>query len=252
MWSAALALISGFLWFTLAMTAMGAFGSMIAATENRLVWVWVVRLTLAAALTYVLAVGQRRWLDLTVLIGSAIFLVSLAGLSHDGTQSGAAAAVHIAVDVIHLVASGVWVGALVILTLMLFASARQRSKSDLRFIHDALARFSGVGPGIVIALILSGIANSGLIGPQNALQSFGSTYSQVLVAKIGLFVLMLLLAAANRYWLTPKLQSALGSGKSTQASIHALTASIVVETVLAVLVLAAVGWLGVLAPPGAG
>ncbi len=111
-------------------------------------------------------------------------------------------------------------------------------------------RFSGVGPAVVIALAMSGLANSGLVGPQNALQSFKTAYSQILAAKIGLFLLMLVLAAANRYWLTPQLQSALGTAMSPQTSIRVLKASIVAETALAVLVLAAVGWLGALPPPG--
>jgi len=239
-WSAVVALISGTAWFMLAVAEIGGSNF----------WLWVARLTLGAVLAYLLMARHGRSRHVTIVLGSAALLVSLAGLSHDGTRSAAAAAVHIVVDVIHLVASGVWIGALFVFALMLAPTARARSQSETQVVHDALAHFSGVGPGVVIALVLSGIANSGLIGPQNALQSFGSAYSQVLVAKIGLFLLMLALAAANRYWLTPKLQSALALGSDTQASIHALAASIVAETALAVLVLAAVGLLGVLAPPG--
>jgi len=77
-------------------------------------------------------------------------------------------------------------------------------------------------------------------------------YSQVLAGKIGLFALMLALAAANRYWLTPKLQSAIGTAGPTSESIQALKATIIFETVLAILVLAAVGWLGSLPVPGTG
>ena len=53
-------------------------------------------------------------------------------------------------------------------------------------------------------------------------------------------------------YVAPSEKSRLPKILSTSKEIHALTVSIVAETVLAVLVLAAVGWLGVLVPPGAG
>jgi copper resistance protein D len=83
------------------------------------------------------------------------------------------------------------------------------------------------------------------------MQSFNSLYSQVLAGKIGLFLLMLGLATANRYWLTPKLHTALAATSDPRASIRALKASIAVETALVLLVLGAVGWLDALPPPGA-
>jgi len=248
LWSAVLALVSGVFWFALAAIDADAQGAM-AFVQSRFGWIWLLRLSLAAVLIYVSAGTGKKQPNVPASIGSAVLLVSLVGLGHDGTTGNAAAAVHIVADVIHLVASGVWIGALFMLTLMGIALMRRRVESDVPVFHDALMRFSGVGPGMVIALVLSGIANSGLVGPGNALQSFTSVYSQVLVAKIGLFLLMLMLAAANRYWLTPKLRSALISGDRMQAAIVALNASIVAESVLAVLVLAAVGWLGTLPPP---
>jgi putative copper resistance protein D len=78
------------------------------------------------------------------------------------------------------------------------------------------------------------------------LASFGTQYGQGLLAKLFLFGLMLLLAAVNRFWLTPKLESALDSGSSSERPIRALYASIVAEAAIGVLVLAIVAWLGTL------
>jgi len=116
--------------------------------------------------------------------------------------------------------------------------------------HHALMRFSDYGPAVVIALAMSGLAKGGLVGPQNAVQTLANTYSQVLVAKIGLFILMLILAAANRYWLTPMLKAEMTSSAGTRTSIRALRTSLVAESALAILVMAAVGVLGVLPLPG--
>ena len=59
---------------------------------------------------------------------------------------------------------------------------------------------------------------------------------------------MLLLAAANRYWLTPRLSQALESNDGSAAATGVLALSILTETTLAVVVLALVGWLGILTP----
>lgn len=248
LWSAVVAMASGAVWFLLIIAAIGVPTPRNIIAIDGFVWLWFGRLALTATMIAVLIRGRN---EIIVIISSALLLLSLTWLGHDATRTNATAAVHMIIDVIHLIASSVWVGALFMFTLMLARTLRPRSRSETQLVHDALARFSHIGPGIVIALVLSGIANSGLVGPQNALQSFDSLYSQVLVGKIGLFVLMLALAAANRYWLTPRLHAALGAGGSTQAAIHALSVSLIAETMLAIFVLAAVGWLGALPPPGA-
>jgi len=237
-WSAALALASGILWFALAETS--------GPINFRLLWLG--RLAITGGLVYLL-VRERRPHEIIVLVGSGALLITLAAFAHDGTHTPAAAAARIVIDIIHLVASGVWVGALVVFRMML--ATPNPTQSETQFMHDALERFSMVGTGVVIALLASGIANSGLVGPRNPLQSFNALYSQVLAGKIGLFLLMLVLATANRYWLTPKLHATLAGRSDARASIRALKLSIAFETMLALLVLGAVGWLDALPPPGA-
>jgi putative copper resistance protein D len=96
---------------------------------------------------------------------------------------------------------------------------------------------------VVAVLLLTGILNPGFLA------SIGTIYGQVLWAKLALFSAMLLLAAANRFWLTARLGVALESGTQAQSATSTLKASILAETALAALVLLAVGWLGTLAPP---
>jgi putative copper resistance protein D len=71
-----------------------------------------------------------------------------------------------------------------------------------------------------------------------------------MIAKLVLFCLMLGLAAANRFVFTPALTRSL-EHDGTQ-DLGALRASVLAETLLAVLVLALVAWLGVMPPPEAG
>lgn len=237
--AALVALVSGIFWFALIESQGSIF-------SGRLQVIWLTRLALAGLVCFL--AGKRSEPGAGFIIASAALLLTLAPLGHDGTRTNAAAIVHILADSIHLLASGAWIGALFVLAVLLFPTARRRADPSL--VNEALMGFSGIGQVVVVALLLSGLANGGLVGPQNALQSFANPYSQVLALKIALFLLMLVLAAANRYWLTPKLESAIALEISSETAIGILRASIFAETVLAMLVLAAVGWLGVLPPPG--
>ena len=63
-------------------------------------------------------------------------------------------------------------------------------------VHDALARFAGVGTAAVAILTLSGMTNPGFFR-----SSFDTAYGQLLLAKLGVFGAMLALAGANRFFL---------------------------------------------------
>ncbi len=105
---------------------------------------------------------------------------------------------------------------------------------------------------VVALLIVSGLINSWiLIGPSNLGSLFTSLYGLLLVAKLLLFGLMLLLAAANRYFLTPSLAAAIETG-NTSSAIGSLRRSLAIETGFAITILALVAWLGLLAPPASG
>ena len=78
-----------------------------------------------------------------------------------------------------------------------------------------------------------------------------SDYGRLLSVKLLLFVLMLGLAGANRYRLTPRLAAALEAGAPAAQALTALRRSLIVETGAGVAILALVAWLGTLAPASA-
>ncbi len=149
-----------------------------------------------------------------------------------------------AADVLHLLAAGVWIGALAGLLLLL---PRRRSGADPTQLHAALAGFSGVGSMAVAVLLLSGLVNSWfLIGPSRIVDMPSSTYGLLLLAKLALFAAMLGLAALNRFRLTPALGGSLGTDPG--GAVDALRRSLLLETGGGVLVLAVVSWMGAIAP----
>lgn len=231
--AAALSWVSGLIWFALT-PADVEFAS-----------VWLFRLMLATGLI-ALTLGKRatgKRLE-AVVLGSLVLLASIALTGNSGSNNGELAFQHRLSDAIHLAASGVWIGALVVFSRLVTISVRQDREDDLRTVHDALARFAGVGTLTVAVLTLSGMTNPGLL-----LSSLDTAYGQVLLAKLGVFGAMLALAGANRFWLTPRLSATLEGRGRLKTAIKTLRASILIETALGMLVLAMVGWLGVLPPP---
>ena len=250
--SALLTLVSGISWFVF--TTAGMSGNLFGVTDATVLStvirdtdfgrVWVLRLLLATGLVLLLLPGRvtpSRFY--AVLFGSLILLASIALTGHAGSDDSAAG-LHIIADAFHLVASGVWVGALVVLARLVMIAVRESRDDDLKALHHALEQFSGIGTLVVATLILTGMLNPGF------LSSFTTPYGQILLAKLAMFVAMLLLAAANRFWLTPRLSATLDSMGGLKDAVAALRLSLLTEAALAVLVMAAVAWLGTLSPLG--
>lgn len=211
--------------------------------------VWLFRLLLSAVLIpLVVWKTGTPWQIRSVLFAALVLLASIALTGNAGSNDGSLGFQHRLADAIHLVASGAWIGALVVFSGLATMAARHSSHGDLMTLHTVLSRFAGVGSVVVAALTLSGMLNPGFF-----LSRLDTAYGQVLLAKLVLFGMMLMLAAANRFWLTPRLAAILAGTPHTahnlKMAIWALLASILFETLLAFLVLATVAVLGAVAPP---
>ena len=207
--------------------------------------IWLFRLALTTALI-ALTLGTRatgRRLE-AIVISAAVLLASIALTGNSGSNTGPLAFQHRLSDAVHLVASGVWIGALVVFSRLVTFSVRDDRPDEMQMVHDALARFAGVGTAAVAILTLSGMTNPGFFR-----SSLDAAYGQLLLAKLGVFGAMLALAGANRFFLTPRLLGTLSGHGKLKIAINALRVSILLETALGVIVLAMVGWLGVLPPP---
>jgi putative copper export protein/mono/diheme cytochrome c family protein len=140
------------------------------------------------------------------MVGKGVYpTIALAGvglglqgvIGHAGAAGGSVGNGLVSSEALHLVAAGVWLGALLPLWF------------SLRLLQPAAAaavclRFSPVGLACVLILAGTGIAQAlALVGSFPAL--FGTPYGQLALLKISLFLLALVLAAINRLWLTDRL-----------------------------------------------
>lgn len=248
------ALISGLSWLSFATAGMSGNLSGAIDPESLSIVIgttsfgrlWSLHLALAAlVILLLLPKGQSAARIYAVLAASFVLLAGIAGTGHAGENS-----FDMIADGIHLLAAAIWIGALFVLLVLVTVAADTQANSAAAIVRHALVRFSGIGTSLIAVLVLSGLVNSWyLIGLDKLDQLFVSRYEEILLVKLVLFGAMLLLAAANRFWLTPRLAAALASGSKPAASIRPLGMSILGETVLGIGVLAAVAWLGTLQPP---
>ena len=202
------------------------------------------------ALSAVLVLRPGRPLFWLCALLGAVVTASLAWMGHGAATEGAGGPVHLTADIVHALAAGVWIGALVVFFGLLRPTTGDAG--DHSAVHRALHGFSGVGSGLVAVLVGTGLVNSWfLVGPARISGLWTTPYGQLLLLKLLLFAGMLGLAAANRFRLTPALGAALEDDETRPDALAALRRSLMLETALAFLVLALIAWLGMLAPVSA-
>jgi putative copper resistance protein D len=202
-------------------------------TETPAGWAALARI---GALTGV-AVAAARGGSRRLAVGLAmVAIATLAWNGHGGMTEGPNGWVHLMGDALHLLAGLAWVGAV---AAFLWTASRWADTSGR--LRANLEKFATTGTLLVALLVITGIANTlFIIGWDGLAGLFDTVWGRLLLLKILLFAGMLGFAAANRFWLTPRLAGS--------PSLRALRVSLAAEATLGVVVLALVAWLGTLDP----
>jgi putative copper resistance protein D len=251
----AITVVSGAIWVLLEAAAMSGLALREAITANVLSTVVnetqfglvfeirsVLVIILAACLVFD-RLSPARWLARASALG---FVAAIAWTGHAGSTAGEMGLLHLTADTLHLVGAAAWTGSLVPFALLLAAARRYPCEASARLARDATQRFSMLGIASVATVLGSGIVNAWiLVGSINGL--IATQYGRLLMLKIALFAAMLAFAAVNRFWLTPRLASPLGSAAQLRA-LRQLTRNSVIEIALALMIFAIVGMLGTLHP----
>jgi putative copper resistance protein D len=245
--AAGVALVSGAGWF--AFTAASMSGSLAGATDPSVLLtvvqatdfgpLWLGRLALLAAILTMLWLRSPTALPTWIAPGlAAIALASLAGTGHARAPEGLGGSIHMLTDASHLLAAGVWLGGLWPLGAAIAAAPHAAPDEDAA-LGAMLMRFSGVGSVAVAVLLASGLVNTWfLVGDIGRLTT--TLYGRLLIAKVALFLTMAMLAAANRFWIMPRLGAA--------GTLLQLRRNVFAEQALGLLVVAIVSVLGTLDP----
>jgi putative copper resistance protein D len=223
--------------------------------ETQFGFVAQLRLLMAAALAMLLfKTGARQpsgWLRNLAVATAALFLGSLAWAGHASAGLGIGGALHLANDVIHLLAAGAWVGGLAALMMFLRQPALSADPRWLTTTGEVLHRFSSLGILSVAVLAASGVINTWFLTDRLRALS-GTDYGRLVQIKIALFLAMFCLATVNRVLLLPRLSHA-GDDASLQRARQALRRlrrNTSIELALGLAAIYVVGMLGVTPPAG--
>ncbi len=206
---------------------LGVLQSVLDDTLFGHVWRW--RMPLALALIFVSWRGG--WWPMTIAGGC--LLASLAGEGHSVWTTARGSGVHFCNQMIHLLAAGAWLGALVPLRLLL-GDPEVASAEAMRGIRQ----FSRLGYVAVALVLVTGAINSVILGSDLSSES-ARPWLIALAIKLLLVAAMCALALANRI------------GVAREWSRARLYRSIGLEIAIGALVLAVACILGTLAPPRA-
>ncbi len=167
-------------------------------------------------------------------LAASLALATTAWTGHAGATEAGLGALHRASDILHLIAAATWLGAL----FLLLAAAISGRDTERLIRH--LSGFATTGSVIVLLLLITGLANTLIIAGWPL--DWGADWFVLLAVKLALFLLMLALAAGNRWRLTPALE------RDPAGGLRALKLSLFAETGAGLAIVAIVGWLGTLTP----
>lgn len=249
---------SGLVWFGLVAASIGGAGTLsevdpgtfaIVLLQTKFGHLWLVR----AGCCFVLGVlFFTRCHESIKALFSLTILASLAVAGHAGASASIAGPVAMAGDVGHLITTALWPGGLMPLLFVLCRERRTADGIDWRFIAEVTKRFSTQSLIVVALLAATGILNTCfLVGNLRAL--FVTSYGELLLVKIVLFLMMITFGAWNLLVLKPSLiRRATVETQQKFASpdlVRSLIRNVVCETLLGAGVLLVVGYLGVTPPP---
>jgi copper resistance protein D len=229
-------------------------GTLTAVFRDGIVWilltrsdfgkVWAVRLGLAVLLAIFLAPTAMRARPGGTAVIAAALAASLAFAGHAGAGEGPEGTVHLAADLLHLVAAAAWVGALVPLAMLLHAANEGEA---LPVAREATRRFSVMGIASVGTILATGSVNTYVLaGSIPAL--LGTQYGRLVLVKVSLFGIMLSIAAINRQLLTPRLVQE-ADARAARLACKRLRNNSLIEATIGAIILVVVAILGTL-PPG--
>jgi putative copper resistance protein D len=206
--------------------------------------VWALRLLLLLAMLLAVLVagvklGARNFATALVALLSASLLISQAWIGHPAATFGSERFVVITGYGLHVLGAGAWLGGL--LPLWLTLHGRSADNTGDRSLTLALQRFSALGMAAIAMILAGGLINAS--ARWNSLDALvASLWGRVLIVKMIGFVLLVVLAALNRFVLMPRLAPN-GSARMR------LTRNILAEQAGGLLILAAAAILGILPPP---
>ena len=221
--------------------------NLVAWLSTRFGWMWLARLIvtliLAAILGRIRGFPTSTWDPLwwAGLVLASLLAVTASMISHSAALLQDSLNTTLT-DLVHLLAAGIWGGGLVQLALAAWytreLAADKRTTINLRLIIQ-FSLLAGLSVGLLMAS--GSYLTSVHVSTWTAL--FGTTYGRILLAKLGLMLPLLLLAAINLLYIKPRLRQASAEGPAAPGILRRFSQYVRAEAVLAFLIILAAGFL---------
>lgn len=206
-------------------------------------FVRLLALVTAAILLMLLRTSIGRWL---ASFSFGIALATLAYSGHAAATEGAIGILHRVNDAAHLVAAGLWLGAIGWFVSLVFAAHRHRDGIASAGVIADMHRFAPLGAFLVVVVSITGLVNAHLtFGLGNARAVMATDYGILLAAKIALVAVMVGFGARH---------AVLGrqfhktDQRDAQPSLARLRFTLAAELGVAVTVTALIAMIGTLSP----
>lgn len=148
--------------------------------------------------------GAAAWLAMVVLL---VVVFSRSATGHAGDQG--IYSIGVWVDCVHVLSSGIWVGGLFAMSLLVFPALMRQVDVERMLSVEVFARLSSVATIALIAIVVSGVYNA-WGGLERVDDLWQSRYGQVLSFKVILVAWMVYLGGHNRYHKLPALRRWVG------------------------------------------
>lgn len=219
-------------------------------TTTSLGWAFVARMALlSAALTALLLRRRFRfaWATSAAFYGLAVASFSWSG--HAAGLEGILGLFHRFNDTVHLLAAGLWLGAIGWFLHLTVTAHRQPDAMPYEPLLVAMHRFAPLGIALVALVGVTGMVNAQMIfGLPNSSVVLSTSYGQLLATKVLLVAFMLLCgfrnAVVGRRWAT----ASTGLEYDPASTLASLRSSLAIEVSLAVVVIGLVAMIGMLSP----
>ncbi len=221
-------------------------------SDTSLGWAFLARLTLLIVAAAVLLLGKGSPPALrSATMPYALALATLAWSGHAAATEGAAGTFHRLSDAAHLIAAGLWIGAVIWFLFLTKKAHRPEGHGLAAPLLLAMHRFAGLGLLLVAIMIFTGAANAQLIfGLANSGAVLQTNYGRLMAAKLALVGVMLLFAARNAL-IGRRYAKAVGAlGTETGPTLAALRKSLSAELAVGISIIAIVALMTIMSPMG--
>jgi putative copper export protein len=175
--------------------------------------VWIARLSLVGllAMPWLLRRAGAQGLSWSLgpsLLGATLIALTTSLWGHSADWGDLT--LPVLIDWFHLLAVSTWIGGLFTFGFVLHASLSPPPKAASHGLASIALRFSGMGVCCAVIFLASGLYNSWL-QVTSISRLFTTSYGQTLLVKLSLVLLVLMIAALNRYYFVSRLGRSVGA-----------------------------------------